>query len=313
MIKRALSSILVLGAGLAMQPALAATVKVDLTTKEADIAIDNAGTTQRMWTYEGAIPGPLIRVKQGDKVEINLHNHPDNGNSHSIDLHAAVVDVLDEFGEVKPGDSKQFTFNADYPGVFIYHCGADSMAEHIGRGMYGVIIVDPKEGYSKDYPKPDREYVIIQSDLYADGTSAEDMKMGKGWKASLINGKVFHYSPVHDPNASLALEAKPGERVRIFYANAMVNEAAAMHPIAGIWDRVWDNGNPKNLSYGLQTVEVAPAHGMVMDIVPPADRPTNNAIVDHRMKHALSGAITVLMTHKDADPSKGRGDKLILR
>lgn len=313
MIKRTLTPALLFGASLMWQPALAATVKVELTAQEVDIAIDNAGTLQRMWTYGGTIPGALVRVTQGDTVEFTLHNHPDNGNSHSMDFHAAVVDVLDEFAEVKPGDSKTFSFSADYPGVFVYHCGADSMAEHIGRGMYGVIIVDPKEGYSEAYPAPDREYVIIQSDLYADGTSAEDMKMGQGWQASLINGKVFHYSPVHDPNASLALEAEPGERVRIFYANAMVNEAAAMHPIAGIWDRVWDGGNPKNLSHGLQTVEVAPAHAMTMDLLTPADRPTNNAIVDHRMKHALNGAITVLMTHEDADPAKGRGDQLILR
>lgn len=309
-----LVSSLVLAAALTAAPiAMAKTVKVELTVKEVKIAIDNAGTTQSMWTYQGLLPGPVIRVTEGDDVEVTLHNHPDNGNSHSIDLHAAVVDVLDEFDEVKPGDTKKFTFKAKYPGVFVYHCGADSMAEHIGRGMYGVIIVDPKEGYSESYPKPDREYVLIQGDLYAEGTSAEDMKMGKGWKATLINGKVFHYSPVHDPNSSLALEAKPGERVRIFYANAMVNEAAAMHPIAGIWDRVWDNGNPKNIKYGLQTVEVAPAHGMVMDILTPADRATNNAIVDHRMKHALNGAISVLMAHDDADPAKGRGNQLILR
>ncbi|MFA5678711.1 MAG: multicopper oxidase domain-containing protein [Pseudomonas sp.] len=305
---------LALAAAVAAAPfAMADTVKIELTAKEVDVPIDNAGTTQHMWTYEGLLPGPLLRVKEGDTVEITLHNHPDNGNSHSIDLHAAVVDVLDEFDEVKPGDTKTFTFKANYPGIFVYHCGADSMAEHIGRGMYGAIIVDPKEGYSENYPKPDREYVLIQSDLYEEGTSAEDMKMGNGWKAPLINGKIFHYSPVHDPNASLALEAKPGERVRIFYANAMVNEAAAMHPIAGIWDRVWDNGNPKNLSHGLQTVGVPAAHAVTMDIVPPADRPTNNAIVDHRMKHALNGAISVLMAHDDADPDRGRGDQLILR
>lgn len=306
-------SAFLIAACLAAQLTLAETVKVEITAKEVDIAIDNAGTTQRMWTFGGTIPGPLVRVKQGDLVDFSLHNHPDNGNSHSMDFHAAQVDVLDEFAEVRPGDTKRFQFRADYPGVFVYHCGADSMSEHIGRGMYGVIIVDPKEGYSKAFPKPDREYVLVQGDLFEAGTSADDMTMGNGWKASLINGKVFHYDPVHDANASLALEAKPGERVRIFYVNASINEMAAMHPIAGIWDKVWDNGHPKNISHGLQTVAVAPAHGMVMDIVPPGDRPTNNAIVDHRMKHAMNGAISVLMTHQDADPAKGRGDQLILR
>lgn len=294
-------------------PAIAETVQVEMTVQEVDIAIDNAGNTRRMWTYDGTIPGPLVRVKQGDVVQFRMHNHIDNANSHSMDFHAARVDVLDEFAEVKPGDSKQFEFRADYPGVFIYHCGADAMAEHISKGMYGVIIVDPAEGYSEAYPRPDREYVLVQGDLFEDGASPEDITLGQRWEASLINGKVFHYDPVHDPNASLALEAEPGERVRFFFVNANINEAAALHPIAGIWDRVWDNGNPKNISYGLQTVEIAPAHGMVLDMIPPADRPTNNAIVDHRMRHAMSGAITVLMNHEDADPEKGRGDQLILR
>ena len=298
---------------LGASPGFADTVKVDITVEEVEIAIDNAGNTRRMWTYGGTIPGPVVRVKQGDLVQFTLHNDEDNGNSHSMDFHAAQVDVLDEFSDVKPGESKSYEFQANYPGVFFYHCGSEAMAEHIARGMYGVIIVDPAEGYTEDYPEPDREYVIVQGDLFEDGASAEDITMGNRWEKALINGKVFHYDPVHDANASLALEAKPGERVRFFFVNASINDAAALHPIAGIWDRVWDNGNPKNISHGLQTVEVAPAHGMVLDLIPPAGRATNNAIVDHRMKKAMNGAITVLLNHDDADPEKGRGELLILR
>lgn len=289
------------------------TVPVKLTVVEKELVVDNKGTTQTMWTYGGTVPGPVVRVTQGDVVDFTLINDPKNQNSHSMDFHAAVVDVLDEFSEIKPGESKHFTFTADHPGVFIYHCGASSMAEHISRGMYGVIIVDPKDGYSKDYPKPDREYVLVHGDLFEAGTSAEDRAMNNHWTGVLVNGKVFHYDPVHDPNAGLTLEAAPGERVRIYFVNAMINEAAALHPIAGIWDRVWDNGNPKNIRYSMQTVEVPPAHGLTVDIVPPAGRATNNAIVDHRMKHALNGAITVLMTSEATDPAKGRDGNLIVR
>ncbi|GJM12516.1 MAG: hypothetical protein DHS20C12_09190 [Pseudohongiella sp.] len=290
---------------------IADTVQVSLEAIETDLVIDNQGTTQAMWTYSGTVPGPVIRVTQGDTVEFTLSNNAANEQSHSMDFHAAVVDVLDEFASVNPGEEKQFSFQADYPGVFFYHCGSDSMAEHISRGMYGVIIVDPLGGYTDDYPQPDREYVLVQGDLFKAGTSAEDRAMGKDWQNALINGKVFHYDPVHDSNASLTLEAEPGERVRIFFVNAMINEAAAFHPIAGIWDRVWDNGNPKNVKYGLQTVEVAPAHGMVFDLVPPADRPTNNALVDHRMKHALNGAISVLMTYEGINPDSGKGELIV--
>lgn len=310
--KKLLSSLLVSfalsGAALANN-----VVEVTMTAKEVDVVVDNSGTTQRMWTFDGAIPGPLVRVKQGDTVNFTLLNDPSNEQSHSMDFHAARADVLDEFEPVKPGNTKQFTFTADYPGVFFYHCGSDSMAEHIGRGMYGVILVDPKEGYTENFPKPDREYVLVQGDLFEAGTSADDMNMGKGWKGALINGKQFHYDPVHDPNASLTLESKPGERVRIHFVNAMINDAAAFHPIAGIWHQVWDNGNPKNVLYGMQTVEIGPSHGMTLDMISPADRPTNNALVDHRMKHALNGAISVLMNHEDADDSLGRGDQLLLR
>ncbi len=291
----------------------AKTVDVEMAVKELQLEINNKGDKQPMWTFGGTIPGPLVRVTQGDMVNFTLVNEKGNKQSHSMDFHAAQVDVLSEFSPVKPGKSKNFAFSADYPGVFIYHCGAEAMSEHIARGMYGVIIVDPAAGYTKDFPKPDREYVLVQGDLFEEGTKPKDITMGNGWAATMINGKVFHYDPVHDPDATLALEAKPGERVRIFFVNASINEAAAFHPIAGIWERVWDNGNPKNIKYGVQTVDVAPAHGMVFDIVSPKDKATNNALVDHRMKHALNGAITVLMNHKDADPDKGKNGNLILR
>lgn len=313
MLNRVMPGVVFLSGVLMAADVLAETVQVEMTVRESDIAINNAGETRSMWTYDGTIPGPLVRVRQGDTVEFTMHNHPDNGNSHSMDFHAARVDVLDEFADVSPGETHRYEFSADYPGVFIYHCGSEAMSEHIGRGMYGVIIVDPADGYSEDYPEPDREYVLVQGDLFEAGTSAKDITAGNRWEAALINGKVFHYDPVHDPNAALTLEAEPGERVRIFYVNAAINDSAAVHPIAGIWDRVWDNGHPKNLRHGLQTVDIPPAHGMVLDLIPPADRPTNNAIVDHRMKRALNGAISVLMTHDDADPGAGRGDRLIPR
>lgn len=295
------------------ETALAKTVNVNMDVQELDLAIDNAGNTQKMWTYGGTVPGPVVRVKQGDVVNFSLTNNKANKQSHSMDFHAAIVDVLDEFSEIKPGESKNFEFEAKYPGVFIYHCGAASMAEHISRGMYGIIIVDPAGGYDKSYPKPDREYVIVQGDLFKEGTSAEDRKWNNNWQGALINGKMFHYDPVHDENATLALESKPGELVRLYYVNAQINEPVALHPIAGIWDRVYDNGNPLNVSYGMQTFHIPPAHAVTVDLISPKDRPTNNAIVDHAMKRALNGAITVLLNHDGADSEKGRGDNLVLR
>jgi nitrite reductase (NO-forming) len=294
-------------------PAVAKTVKVTMHAVETMVQIDNKGTEYPAWTFGGTIPGPLIRVTEGDTVEFTLINDKENKNSHAIDLHAAQVDVLGEFAPIKPGESKTFTFVPKYPGVFMYHCGAMPMQQHIARGMYGAIIVDPKGGYSKAYPKPDREYVLVQGQYFPNADDDKGMLVNEGWTNSLINGKIFHYDPVHDPNASQVLEAKPGERVRIYFVNANINMPVAFHPIAGIWDRIYINGNPKNVLYGVQTYNVAVAEASVFDIVSPADRATNNAIVDHTMSAALRGAITVLMNKPDADPKAGKGDNILIR
>lgn len=295
------------------QPVAAKTVKVTMTAKENTVVIDNKGTEYPAWTYDGKIPGPVVRVTEGDTVDFTLINPETNKESHSMDFHAAVVDVLTEFSEVKPGETKHFKFVAKHPGTFMYHCGAATMAQHIARGMFGIIIVDPKEGYSKNYPKPDREYVLIQSQYFPNAKDKTAMIENRGWAGSLINGKIFHYDPVHDENASLTLQSKPGERVRIFFVNANINNPVAFHPIAGIWDKVYINGNPKNVLHGVQTYNVAVATADTFDLVSPADHPTNNAIVDHTMGAALRGAITVLMNMPDADPTLGRNGNILIR
>ena len=291
------------------QGVLAKTVEVTMTAKEVDVAIDNKGTKMAAWTFDGAIPGKVVRVDQGDTVDFTLINPPENKNSHSIDFHAAQADVLGEFAQIKPGETKHFKFEAKTPGVFMYHCGASPMVQHIARGMNGVIIVDPKD--KTNYPKADREYVLVQQQYFPDVENYNAMLENAGWKGSLINGKILHYDPVHDPNATQVLEAKPGERVRIFFGNANINMPVAFHPIGGIWDRVYINGNPKNVLYGIQTHNVAVAEADTFDIVSPSDRPTNNAIVDHDMGAALRGAITVIMFKPDADPKKGHGELIV--
>ena len=293
--------------------ALAKTVHVKMVAKETTVEIDNKGTKYPAWTFDGSIPGKVVRVKEGDVIDFELVNPKTNKESHSMDFHAAEVDVLDEFGPVKPGNTKHFKFTAKRAGVWMYHCGASVMAQHIARGMYGVIIVDPKEGYSKAFPKPDREYVLAQGQYFPDADDAKGMIANKGWAGSLINGKMFNYDPVHDPDSSLVLQSKPGERVRIYFVNANINEPVAFHPIAGIWDKVFINGNPENVLEDMATYNVAVSEAGIFDIVSPADKATNNAIVDHAMQAALRGAITVLMNKPDADPKAGKDGNYIVR
>ena len=293
--------------------ALAKTVHVKMVAKETTVEIDNKGTKYPAWTFDGSIPGKVVRVTEGDVIDFELVNPKTNKESHSMDFHAAEVDVLDEFAPVKPGNTKHFKFTAKRAGVWMYHCGASVMAQHIARGMYGVIIVDPKEGYSKAFPKPDREYVLAQGQYFPDADDAKGMIANKGWAGSLINGKMFNYDPVHDPDSSLVLQSKPGERVRIYFVNANINEPVAFHPIAGIWDKVFINGNPENVLEDMATYNVAVSEAGIFDIVSPADKPTNNAIVDHAMQAALRGAITVLMNKPDADPKAGKDGNYIVR
>lgn len=286
----------------------AETVQVELETREVDLPIDNKGTLYPTWTFNGTVPGPVIRVQEGDTVEFTLTNAEDSKNSHSIDFHAARVDVLDEFSPVKPGETKRFTFSADYPGVFYYHCGADPMFQHIARGMFGVIIVDPKD---KDaMPRADREYVLIQSEIYPNAEDKDQM-LANEWSNVVFNGRIFRYDPVHDPNAAQWLEAKPGERVRIYFVNAGPNEFSSFHPIAGIWDRVWPSGNPANELTGLQSFTVGPGDGAVFDIISPKEGA--NAIVTHSLRSAMTGSIAVMMFTEDANPEMGRNDNLIVR
>jgi nitrite reductase (NO-forming) len=288
--------------------AVAKVVQVTLTAKEVDLPIDNKGTMYKAWTFDGKMPGPVVRVTEGDTVEFTLINDKANKNSHSIDFHAAQTDVVTDFAPIKPGESKHFTFTANYPGAFFYHCGSDPMIQHIARGMFGVIIVDPKDANAR--PKADREYVLIQSELYANPEDRDAM-MAKKWSNVMFNGGVFKYDPVHDTNATRWLQAKPGERVRIYFVNAGPNEFSSFHPIAGIWDKVWLSGNPKNELTGMQTLTVGPGDAAVFDLISPKEGA--NAIVSHSLGQALSGAIAIIMFTKDADPKMGHGEQILVR
>lgn len=293
--------------GLSFQPALAKDVQLHLTAKEVSLPIDNKGTMQASWTYEGQVPGPLLRVTEGDTVTFTLTNAPTNKNSHSIDLHAARVDVIKDFEAIKPGETKTFSFVATHPGAFYYHCGADPMYQHIARGMFGVILVDPKD--PKALPKADREYVLVQSEVYANPDDLHSI-MKADWSHVVFNGIAFKYDPVHDPASTKMLVAKPGERVRVYFINAGPNEFSAFHPIAGLWDAVYPSGNPQNKKVGMQSMVVGPGDGATFDLISPVEGA--NVIVDHAMSHAHTGAMAVVMFSKDADPNMGRGNLILV-
>ena len=180
------------------------------------------------------------------------------------------------------------------------------MIQHIARGMIGAFIVDPKDPVAM--PRADREYVLIEHQMF---DNPEDVKgmMANNWQHDAFNAVPFQYDPVHDANATETLEAKPGERVRIYLVNAGPNEFSGFHPIAGIWDKAYPSGNPKNALTAMQNYTVAPVTRRHSTSSRRLKAPTRN----HLMKAALSGAIAVLMFSKKADPSMGHGDKILVR
>jgi nitrite reductase (NO-forming) len=174
--------------------------------------------------------------------------------------------------------------------------------------MFGVILVDPKD--AKALPKADREYILVQSEVYNNPDDTHSIMKGD-WKNVVFNGVAFKYDPVHDAAATKMLVAKPGERVRVYFVNAGPNETSSFHPIAGIWDAVYPSGNPKNQLVGMQSFFVGPGDGATFDLISP--KAGANVIVDHTMSHAHTGAMAVMMFSDDADPAMGRGDNILVR
>ncbi len=274
----------------------AALVKVELTAIETEVEVDGKGTKYKAWTFNGQFPGPVIRVTEGDQVQFVLKNLKENSRPHSMDFHAAETNFLENYRDINPGESLEYVWEAKRPGVFAYHCGAFPMIQHIARGMVGAVIVDPKDPTA--LPKADREYVLVQTELYEKNPDNVQAFFDREYDHVVFNGGVFKYDPVHAAAGGDFLEAKPGERVRFFFVNGGPNNFSALHPIAEIWDDVWESGNPANNLQGVQTFVIGPAGGAILDVV--VEQEGIYPIVTHSLTDALRGAIALLEVKKDA-------------
>ena len=170
------------------------------------------------------------------------------------------------------------------------------MIQHLARGMVGAVIVDPKDSHA--LPKPDREYVLVQTELYLKDPDDVQAFFDRRYDHVVFNGGIFKYDPVHASAGGNFLEAKPGERVRFFFVNGGPNNFSALHPIAEIWDDVWESGNPANRLQGVQTFVIGPAGGAILDVV--VDQAGVYPIVTHSLTDALRGAIALLEVKDDA-------------
>ena len=252
----------------------------------------SSSLTYTYWTFNGHVPGPFIRTRVGDTLELHMTNSDEGGMPHNVDFHAvtgpgggATVST------VVQGEERVAWFKLLHPGLFIYHCAAPPVMDHIANGMYGLILVEPKHGL----PKVDREFYVLQSEFYTkdvapEATTAEfshEQGLLEHPRFVVFNGRVG--SLIGDG----ALKAKTGERVRIFFGNAGPNLISSFHVIGEIFDHVYREAD----------LVSAPAHSVQTTLVPAGgatvvefgvEVPGNYTLVDHAIFRVEQGAVGYL-------------------
>jgi nitrite reductase (NO-forming) len=256
-------------------------VTVNLTTERKDVEIA-PGVVYHAWTFSGSVPGPVIRVTEGDVVHINVTNRDTSGMGHSIDFHAAQVPPDKDYNEIPAGKTKTFDFVAAHPGVFMYHCGSPMIIQHMANGMYGAIIVDPRGGRPAA-----REYVLVQSEFYTATDARQQVQDENGGNAQYVvfNGYENHYR-------LQPLAARPGELVRLYVVDAGPNHWSAFHVVGALFSSVQASGNPLNQQQWVQTAPVAPGDAAVLALtIPDAG---SYPLVTHSFGDVDKGALGVI-------------------
>ena len=274
------------------------TVRVDLVTVELEGRLAE-GTTFGYWTFNGRVPGPMLRVRVGDTVEVHLRNADDSAMVHSVDFHAATGPGGGAAStQTNPGDQKSFKFKALSPGLFVYHCATPMVAHHIANGMYGLMLVEPEGGL----PPVDREFYVMQGEIYTEGAfgqhGSQDFNVEKLLNERpeyfVFNGSVGALTKLHP------LQAKVGETVRIFFGVGGPNYTSSFHVIGEIFDKVYNLGDVMSEPLrGVQTVTV-PAGGAVITEFK-LDVPGNFTLVDHALSRMERGLVGML--HVEGPPN----------
>ena len=249
------------------------------------------GVKYNFWTFGGQVPGKFIRVRVGDLVEFHLKNDPSSKLPHNIDLHAVTGPgggAVSTF--TAPGHETQFSFTVLNPGLFIYHCATAPVGMHIANGMYGLILVEPKEGL----PKVDKEFYVCQGDFYTQGGYGESglqpFDMEKALEENpdyvVFNGKVGAMT------GDNSLKAKVGETVRLFVGNGGPGLTSSFHVIGEIFDNVYPEGG-STLNHNVQTTLIPPGGSAITEFK--LEVPGNFILVDHAIFRAFNkGALGIL-------------------
>jgi nitrite reductase (NO-forming) len=259
------------------------TQRIHWRAREVPVRI-SADTVVAAWTFEGNVPGPIVRCRVGDTIEFTLTNE---GNvPHSMDFHAAQIDPAQAFRSVAKGQSVSYSFKPRYAGAFLYHCGTSPVLMHIGSGMVGAIIVDPPSPLP-----PAKEFVLVQSEFYLEepqnGVRPFDYSKMLATLPDFVafNGRPSQY--MAEP-----IRVKRGDRVRFYVLDAGPTVPCAFHIVGEQFETVYLGAPPDNAIRGVQTFNVPAGGGMIFELV--ADVPGEFPFVNHGFGHGQKGAVGIL-------------------
>jgi nitrite reductase (NO-forming) len=274
-------------------------VVVQLETVELEARLDEH-TTYQFWTFNGRVPGPFVRVRVGDTVEVHLKNNENSMMMHNVDFHA----VNGPGGGAKattsgPGETNHFTFKALNPGLYVYHCAVAPVALHISSGMYGLILVEPEEGL----PPVDREFYVMQGEIYTEEsfgtagllTQSYDKLINERPEYFVFNGHVGALTD-HYP-----LKAKVGETVRLFFGVGGPNFTSSFHVIGEIFDKAYQLGSVTSEPItNVQSISVPPGSANIVEFK--LEVPGRYVLVDHALSRAERGLAGYLVVEGDPNP-----------
>lgn len=257
------------------------------------------GVQFKFWTFNGGVPAPFIRVRQGDIVEVQLSNSASSMMAHSMDFHAAAAPMGGAMAsETLPGRTSTFQFKALRPGIYLYHCGSQPVDIHLAKGMYGLVLVEPPEGL----PKVDREFYVMQSEFYTKGSFGEPglqpFSMQKALDERpdyvLFNGNA---NALMNDNA---LHAKTGETIRFFLGNAGPNLISSFHIIGTVFDKVYVEGGSL-INHNVQTTAIPSGSATIVETK--IDVPGTYVLMDHSIFRAANkGTTGHLVVSGDKNP-----------
>ncbi len=261
---------------------------VNLPITETDMTVAK-GYVVHVWTFGGTVPGPVIRVHLGDTVRIHLTN--ETPMSHSIDFHASQTAMDHQMVEIKPGATFTYTFQADYAGVWMYHCGTQPALLHIANGMFGMVIVEPKGGLDKVLGPADNEFAFVQNEWYL-GAQGQPVDYAKA-NSTAPQPDFVTFNGIAGQYKDNPIPVKTGGRVRVFVLDAGPNLGTSFHVVGTIFDTVEKEGvllqKGNADGWGAQAVSLAAAQAAIVEFSPAENG--MYAFVDHAFDMVNHGAI----------------------